>query len=271
MSNLEALILGFIQGLTEFLPVSSSGHLTIFKNFFGVDGENLSFEIVVHAATVLSTIFVFRREIWNLLLGFFNLKMNPQKEYVFKILVSLIPIMIVGFFFKDYVESIFGSGLLIVGIMLIITAALLSISEYITKKQISSNSEANKPITYKDAFIIGIAQAFAVLPGLSRSGSTISTGLMLGIKRSEIAQFSFLMVLIPVLGEAFLSIVGGDLSGEASGIEALPLIIGFISAFISGVLACRLMINLVKRLKLWAFAIYCFIIGAGCLIYSIIN
>ena len=224
MNSIEAIVLGLIQGLTEFLPVSSSGHLTIFKAIFGIETENLSFEVAVHAATVLSTIVAFRKQIWELLRGFFNFKMNAQKEYIFKIGISMIPVFIVGIFFKDQIESIFGQGLLIVGIMLIVTATLLTLSEILykrnekreninlndNKEKISEaktegviSPESGKLISYKDAFIIGIAQACAVLPGLSRSGSTISTGLMLGIKKSAIAQFSFLMVLVPILGEAF--------------------------------------------------------------------
>lgn len=288
MNEIEAIVLGLIQGLTEFLPVSSSGHLTIFKAIFGIETGNLSFEVAVHAATVLSTIVALRKQIWRLIEGFFNFKMNPQKEYIFKIGVSMIPVFVVGIFFKDYVESIFGSGLLIVGIMLLVTATLLSLSEILTKKQqflgvkqnLYSEEEANtegcsisdsgKFLGYKEAFIMGLAQAVAVLPGLSRSGSTISTGLMLGVKKAAVAQFSFLMVLIPILGEAFLELIGGDFSGAESGIATLPLILGFITAFLSGLFACTLMINLVKKAKLWGFAIYCFIVGIACIVFEII-
>lgn len=270
MSGVEAIILGLVQGLTEFLPVSSSGHLTIAKALFGIETENLSFEVAVHAATVLSTIVAFRKEIWRLLVGFFNLKMNPEKEYIFKIGVSMVPVFIVGVFFKDYVEAIFGSGLMIVGIMLLITAALLYLSEVLSARQqrkcAQSGVEAGKSVGYKEAFIIGLAQACAVMPGLSRSGSTISTGLMLGVKKSEIAQFSFLMVLVPILGEAFLQLVGGEFSGAESGIAPLSLGLGFVAAFLSGLFACTLMINIVKRAKLWIFSIYCVIVGAACII-----
>lgn len=282
MSELEAIILGLIQGLTEFLPVSSSGHLTICKNLFGIETANLSFEIAVHAATVLSTIIAFRKEIWDLIVGFFNLKMNPQKEYIFKILVSMIPVFIVGVFFKDFVEALFGSGLAVVGYMLLVTSALLSLSEVLTKKQaeraasISSDNqtkgdtEIGKPVGYKEAFIMGLAQAAAVLPGLSRSGSTISTGLMLGIRKSEVAKFSFLMVLIPILGEAFLELIGGEFGASASGIGTLPLILGFVAAFLSGLFACTLMINLVKKARLWGFAIYCALAGLACVISTLV-
>ena len=266
MNWFEAIVLGLVQGLTEFLPVSSSGHLTIAKELFGIEQNNLSFEVVVHAATVCSTIVAFRKQIWDLLKGFFNLQMNPQKEYIFKIAVSMIPVFIVGMFFKDQVEAVFGSGLTVVGCMLFITAGLLSLSEYLSKKQ---NGEG-RPVGWKDAIIIGIAQACAVLPGLSRSGSTISTGLLLGVKKEDVAQFSFLMVLVPILGEAFLELVGGELAGAESGISALSLSLGFVAAFISGLFACTLMINIVKKAKLWIFALYCAIVGAACIISGLI-
>lgn len=280
MSELEAIFLGIVQGLTEFLPVSSSGHLTICKNLFGIESSNLSFEVAVHAATVLSTIVAFRSEIFALLKGFFNLKMNPQKEYLFKIGVSMIPIFIVGVFCKDFVEELFGSGLAVVGFMLIVTSVLLSLSEMMSRKQIKraeeeknmgrDGVEVGKSIGYKEAFIIGLAQACAVLPGLSRSGTTISTGLMLGVKKSEVAKFSFLMVLVPILGEAFLELVGGEFGQASSGIGTLPLALGFAAAFLSGLFACNLMINLVKRARLWGFAVYCAIAGAACVISTLI-
>ena len=276
MSELEAVLLGLIQGLTEFLPVSSSGHLTICKDLFGIETSNLTFEVAVHAATVLSTIVAFRKEIWKLLQGCFNLQMNPQKEYVLKILVSMIPIFIVGVFFKDHVESIFGGGIAVVGFMLLITTSLLSLSELLTRRaarksgQSASGEEYGKSIGYKEAFIIGLSQAFAVLPGLSRSGTTISTGLMLGVKKSQVAQFSFLMVLVPILGEAFLELVGGEFGHAASGIGALPLFLGFLTAFLSGLFACTLMINIVKKKSLWGFAVYCARAGAACIISTLV-
>lgn len=266
MSWIEAVLLGLVQGLTEFLPVSSSGHLAIAKDLFGIQTENLGFEVVVHAATVCSTIVAFRKEIWNLLRGFFNLQMNPQKEYIFKIALSMVPVFIVGVFFKEQVEAVFGSGLLVVGCMLLVTALLLSLSEYLSRR----GAGAGRSVGYKDAFIIGVAQACAVLPGLSRSGSTISTGLLLGVKKEDIAQFSFLMVLVPILGEAFLEIVGGELAGEASGIPAISMILGFVSAFLSGLFACTLMVNLVKRAKLWVFALYCVVVGVACIVSSLL-
>ena len=263
----EAILLGLVQGLTEFLPVSSSGHLTIFKELFSIETGNLSFEVVVHAATVLSTIVAFRGEIAKLLAGFFTNKMNPEKDYIFKICLSMIPVMIVGLFFKEQVEQIFGSGILIVGLMLLLTAILLAIGESITKvreKREKAGAEG-RPIGYKEAFIIGIAQAFAVMPGLSRSGSTISVGLMLGVSKKEIAKFSFLMVLVPILGETFLSLLEGDFGAAASGAAPITLICGALTAFLSGLFACTLMINLVKRARLGAFALYCAIVGAICI------
>ena len=265
MEWFEAILLGLIQGLTEFLPVSSSGHLTIAKELFGIESSNLSFEVMVHAATVCSTIVAFRKQIWDLLKGFFNLQMNPQKEYIFKIAVSMIPIFVVGVFFKEQVEAVFGSGLMVVGCMLLVTAGLLSLSEYLSKKQ----NGVGHPVGWKDAIIIGIAQACAVLPGLSRSGSTISTGLLLGVKKADVAQFSFLMVLVPILGEAFLELVSGEFSVGASGISVSALALGFVSAFVSGFIACKWMINIVKKAKLVYFAIYCALAGILSIILSV--
>ncbi|MBR7001729.1 MAG: undecaprenyl-diphosphate phosphatase [Neisseriaceae bacterium] len=257
MDWIQALILGIIQGLTEYLPVSSSGHLAIGANLFGIDGsENLAFTVAVHVATVLSTLLILWREISWIFKGLFKFENNPETQYVINILISMIPIGIVGLFFKDFVEQIFGSGLLIVGCCLLITAALLIFSFY-AKPRIKDT------ISKKDAFIIGVAQAFAVLPGLSRSGSTIATGLLLGNKKETLAQFSFLMVIPPILGEMLLDIVKA-LKGEEvfGGIDMLPLTVGFVAAFISGCFACKLMINIVKCGKLVYFGIYCAIVGA---------
>ncbi len=258
MSGLEAIILGFVQGLTEFLPVSSSGHLTIGKELLGIESSNLKFEVIVHAATVTSTIVVFYKEILNLIKGFFRFKLNDETNYLIKIAISMIPVFIIGIFFKEYVEQIFGSGLLIVGLSLLLTATLLTLTNFIKPRE--------REITKKDAFIIGVAQAIAVLPGLSRSGATISTGMMLGVKKEEIAKFSFLMVLVPVLGDAFLELISGEFTAAASGISITSLILGFVSAFLSGLFACKVMINLVKKAKLTGFAIYCAIIGVLCLV-----
>ena len=260
MEWFQAVVLGLIQGLTEFLPVSSSGHLTIFKAIFGIDADNLSFEVAVHAATVLSTIVAFRKEIWDIVCGVFKFKYNSQTQYFLKICVSMIPVALVGFFFKDQVEAVFGSGLLIVGCMLLLTALLLFVSETLSNRQarkaVAEGREPGKEVGYKEAFIIGLSQALAVLPGLSRSGTTISTGLMLGVRKSSMAQFSFLMVLVPILGEAFLQLVGGDFAAESSGISTMSLLLGTLTAFVSGYVACRWMIRIVQKARLRYFSIY---------------
>lgn len=258
----EALILGLIQGLTEFLPVSSSGHLEIGQALFGTAGEeNLLFAVTVHAATVLSTITILWAEIWALLKGCFTKTWNPEKEYVAKIALSMLPILVVGVFFKDQVENFFGSGLLIVGCCLVVTSLLLAFAYF-------AKPRTREKISYRDAFIIGLSQACAVLPGLSRSGTTIATGLLLGNKKESIAQFSFLMVLVPILGDAFLELLG-ILQGDVQlGIPVLSLVVGFIAAYISGCLACKWMIQIVKRGKLIYFAVYCLIAGALAIILA---
>ncbi len=253
MNWIEALILGLVQGLTEFLPVSSSGHLEIGKALFGIHSEqSLIFTVLVHGATVLSTLVVFRKEIAQLFIGLFKIKWNYETQYVSKLIVSMIPVAIVGFFFKDFVESLFQSNVMFVGLMLLITAIILTLAYYAKSK--------NKEISFLDAFIIGISQAIAVLPGISRSGSTIATGLLLGNKKEKIAEFSFLMVIVPILGENFLDLIQGDFVSNVS-VGTLPLTVGFIAAFISGLFACKWMIDIVKRGKLIYFAIYCLIIG----------
>jgi len=258
MDWIEALILGLIQGLTEYLPVSSSGHLAIGQALFGMqDGEdNLMFTVAVHVATVLSTFVILWSEIEWIFKGLFKCELNEETKYVLNIIVSMIPVGIVGVFFKDYVEEIFGSGLFIVGCCLLLTAALLIFSYYAKPRQ-------KDHISMKDAFIIGLAQAAAVMPGLSRSGSTIATGLLLGNKKEKLAQFSFLMVIPPILGEALLDVLKA-VKGEAvmGGIDTLPLIVGFVAAFVSGCLACKWMISIVKKGKLVYFGIYCAIVGA---------
>ena len=251
--------------MTEYLPVSSSGHLAIGSYLFGLqDSDNLMFTVLVHVATVLSTFVILWSEIDWILKGLFKFKMNDETKYFINILISMIPVGIVGVFFKDYVEEVFGSGLLIVGIMLLVTAALLTFSYY-AKPRIKQN------ISWKDALIIGVAQACAVMPGLSRSGSTIATGLLLGNKKESLAQFSFLMVIPPILGEALLDVMkmmkGEDVFGS---ISTLPLMVGFLAAFISGCIACKWMISIVKRGKLIYFGIYCAIVGAVTIICSFI-
>lgn len=267
MSWFEALILGLIQGLTEYLPVSSSGHLAIGQALFGMnDGaDNLMFTVAVHVATVLSTVVILWSEIDWVLKGLFKFKMNDETKYVLNIIVSMIPVGVVGLLFKDQVGEIFGSGLLVVGCCLLITAALLTFSYYAKPRQ-------KERISMKDAFIIGIAQAIAVLPGVSRSGSTIATGLLLGNKKESLAQFSFLMVIPPILGEALLDVLkmmkGEDVMG---GIETLPLMVGFVAAFLAGCVACKWMINIVKRGKLIYFGVYCAIVGVVTIICSLLG
>ncbi len=265
MDWLQALVLGIIQGLTEYLPVSSSGHLAIGSYLFGIDGEeNLAFTVLVHVATVMSTFVVLWKEIDWILKGLFKFKMNDETKYFLNIVVSMIPIGIVGVFFKDKVEEIFGSGLLIVGCCLLLTAVLLTFSYYAKPRQ-------RENISMKDAFIIGLAQACAVLPGLSRSGSTIATGLLLGNKKEKLAQFSFLMVIPPILGEALLDVLKAAKGEEAFGdISVLPLVVGFIAAFVSGCIACKWMINIVKKGKLIYFGIYCAIAGAVTIVCSLL-
>lgn len=267
MSWLEALILGIVQGLTEFLPVSSSGHLEIGHALLGTSGEeNLTFAIIVHVATVLSTLVILWREVDKLFRGTFTTwKWNAEKDYVAKILVSMIPVFVVGMFFKDQVEAFFGNGLLLVGVCLLITALLLALSEWLQKRRAVKGHE----VGYKDAIIIGIAQACAVLPGLSRSGTTIATGLLCGVKKESVAQFSFLMVLIPILGEALLDGIK-LLQGEVTmSLGMAPAIVGFLAAFITGCFACRFMIEIVRRQRLIWFAVYCAIIGATAIIATV--
>ena len=272
------MVLGLIQGLTEFLPVSSSGHLTIFKAIFGIEADdNLSFEVAVHAATVLSTIVAFRKEIWDIICGVFKFRYNSQTQYFLKICVSMIPVAVVGFFFKDQVEAVFDSDsvLFVVGSMLLLTAVLLFVSETLSNRQarkaVSEGREPGKEVGYKEAFIIGLSQALAVLPGLSRSGTTISTGLMLGVRKSSMAQFSFLMVLVPILGEAFLQLVGGDFSAESSGISTMSLLLGTLTAFVSGYVACRWMIRIVQKARLRYFSIYCCVAAEFCFIFELLK
>jgi undecaprenyl-diphosphatase len=254
MSWFEALLLGLLQGFTEYLPVSSSGHLEIGQHLFGIKGgDNLKFDIVVHAATVLSTIVILWPEISKLLKGFFKFKFNDETKYLLKIGVSMIPVLIIGLFFKDTVEQFFGNGLILVGCMLLLTAVLLTFSYY-------AKPRPKENIGWWDAFIIGVSQAVAVLPGLSRSGTTIATGLLLGNKKEHVARFSFLMVIIPILGEAFIELVGGDLANSNS-IPAFSLIIAFLAAFISGCIACKWMLTLVQKGKLIWFAVYCALVG----------
>ena len=258
MDTLQAFLLGLIQGLTEYLPVSSSGHLTIVSNLFGINGEdNLTFTVAVHVATVLSTLAIFWKQVVWIFKDLFKFQWNEGTRYAACIVVSMIPVGVVGVFFKDYVEEIFGSGLFIVGCMLLLTALLLAFSYYAHPRQ-------KEKIGFFDALVIGLAQACAVMPGLSRSGSTIATGLLLGNKKESLAQFSFLMVIPPILGEALLDVMKASMEGFASvagDISATALIVGFITAFVFGCLACKWMVDIVKKGKLIYFAIYCAIVG----------
>lgn len=285
MEWFEAVLLGLIQGLTEFLPVSSSGHLEIGKVLLGVETtDDLLFTTMVHAATVLSTIVVFRSQIWDILKGFFCglkgirvskaedgkrvLVCNDQTDYLFKMVVSMMPVFVVGAFFKDQVESLFGS-IMVVGFALIVTALLLFFSDYASRpgrKSIFPANEYRNGISYWQAFAVGLGQAFAVVPGLSRSGTTISTGLICGVRRDVIAQFSFLMVLVPILGETFLELVGGEFG--TSSVGGLALVLGFVSAFLSGLFACKAMVALVKKAKLSWFALYCLLAAAAIFIFA---
>lgn len=274
MDTLEALWLGLLQGLTEYLPVSSSGHLAIGSALLGIESEeNLMFTVAVHVATVLSTLVVLGKEIVSLFKGTFSPlqggtglnRLNADQRYMLNIVISMIPIGIVGVFFKDAVEEIFGSGLLIVGCCLLFTAALLAFSYFARPRQ-------RENISAWHAFIIGCAQALAVLPGLSRSGTTIATGLILGNNKERMAQFSFLMVIPPILGEALLDIVKASKEGFTAAFGDLTvsaLLVGFIAAFISGILACKWMIGIVKKGKLIYFAYYCLVVGIITIIASL--
>ena len=253
MNWVDAIILGLIQGLTEFLPVSSSGHLELGKYFLNIESDNsLAFTVAVHGATVLSILVVFRKDIICLLKGSITFKWNMENQYILKIIISMIPVGILGFFFQENIEQLFTENIRFVGCMLVITAILLALSHFARAK--------NKKLNYLDAFIIGLSQGFAVLPGISRSGATIVTGLLLGIKKEEIAKFSFLMVVIPVIGANLKDVFSGDFT-DAAGVGLMPIIIGFFTAFISGLLACKWMINLVKRGKLVNFSTYCLLLG----------
>ncbi|MBO7199661.1 MAG: undecaprenyl-diphosphate phosphatase [Alistipes sp.] len=255
MEVFESIVLGAVQGLTEFLPVSSSGHLQLAKELLGVKlEENLTFDVALHAATVLSTIVVLWRDIVGLFRGLFTRGMNDEKSYILKLIISMIPIGFVGFVLKDQIDAVLASNyiMVVVGGMLLLTATLLTFAYYAKPRQ-------KDAISYRDAFIIGVAQAVAASPGLSRSGTTIATGLLLGNRKEVVATFSFLMVLAPIIGETLLNVVDGGLS--VVGVSTEALVAGFVTAFVVGCLACRFMINIVKRGKLIWFAVYCAVVG----------
>ena len=289
MNTLDAFILGLVQGLAEYLPISSSGHLEIFREILGLQlsGEDsLEFDVMLHVATVLSTIVILWKQFVPLVKSFFTFKMDDNFRYVIKILISCIPIGIVGLAFKETIETFFGQELTLVGWCLLATAALLFFSYFFRTRQLEENMPLSKGgyrprnITYLDAFVIGCAQAVAVLPGLSRSGTTIATGILIGDKRAEVAQFSFFMVIIPILGEALLDIkdiievnaIDAAANVATASVPLASLIVGFITAFVVGCLACKWMLAIVKKGKLWWFAIYCIFAAILCLLngYNII-
>lgn len=265
MGLLEAIILGVIQGLSEFLPVSSSGHLEIGAVLLNAHtSESLLFSVLVHAATALSTIIVFRKDIANIFKGIFTFKWNESYDFAAKIVLSMIPIAIIGIFFEEQVESFFTGNLLLVGCMLLVTAILLAFTQTVKNK-------VGGPIKYWQAIIIGIAQSIAILPGISRSGATIATALLIGVNKEKAARFSFLMVLIPILGASLLKLL--DYMEEpavAHQTGGLVLFMGFLMAFLAGLFACKAMIKIVKEGKLIYFAIYCAIVGSIAIISQLI-
>ncbi|WP_250433274.1 undecaprenyl-diphosphate phosphatase [Hanstruepera flava] len=264
MDIIDSIILGIIQGLTEFLPVSSSGHLEIGKAILGdesIPKESLLFTVVLHFATALSTMVVFRKDIWLILKGILKMEWNEDLQFVSKIALSMIPAVFVGLFFEDELEQLFGGNIMLVGFMLLVTAILLLLAD--------KAKDTYKKVTFGNAFVIGIAQAIAMLPGISRSGATISTSVLLGNDKTRAARFSFLMVVPLIFGKIAKDIFSGDLTYEASNFTALS--VGFVAAFISGLFACTWMIALVKKSKLSYFAIYCLIVGLGAIIYTFVN
>lgn len=264
MEIIDAIILGIIQGLTEFLPVSSSGHLELGKAILGdnsVPEESLLFTVVLHFATALSTIVIFRKDILSLLKGALKFQWNEDLQFITKIAVSMIPAVIVGLFFEEQLEALFGGNILLVGCMLIVTAVLL----YLADKA----KDTNKNVTFQNAFIIGVSQAIAMLPGISRSGATISTSVLLGNDKTKAARFSFLMVVPLIFGKIAKDVLSGDLTYDSGNFTALS--IGFVAAFVAGLFACTWMISLVKKSKLSYFAIYCLIVGVIAIIYALSN
>ncbi len=276
MDIIDSLILGLVQGLSEYLPISSSGHLEICQDLLGLNmagADSMQYDVALHVATVLSTIVILWHEFSGMCRSFFTLRRDENTSLVCKILVSCIPVGIVGVCFKEQVEGLFGANLAVVGISLCVTAVLLSFAYFtrtlpsIRRRGVRDSMSSGRPIGYFDAFIIGCAQAVAVIPGLSRSGTTIATGILLGNRRDKVAKFSFLMVIIPILGQGLLDVykgISGD--GVVGGVSLGALAVGFIAAFVSGCIACKWMIELVKRGRLVWFALYCLIVGALCLI-----
>jgi len=262
MDYFEAFLLGIVQGLTEFLPISSSGHIEISKVILGSSfdkNEGLLFTIILHFATALSTMFIFRKDIIDVFKGLLTKKWNESKKFSLSILISMIPAVFIGLLYEDFINSLFNGSLILVAAMLYITGLLLFLSDFLKLK--------NKEITYKNSFIIGLAQAIAILPGISRSGATIATSVIMGIDREKAARFSFIMVIPLIFGSMFKSMIDYDFNLESFNI--LSLLIGFISAFITGLFACKWMIRLVKSSKLYYFSIYCWIVGSIIVAYSL--
>ncbi|MCF1191100.1 undecaprenyl-diphosphate phosphatase [Mangrovimonas sp. AS39] len=261
MDIIDSIILGIIQGLTEFLPVSSSGHLELGKAILGdnsVPKESLLFTVVLHFATALSTLVIFRKDIYNIIKGILKFQWNDDLQFAVKIGISMIPAVIIGLLFEEELENLFSGNILLVGLMLLVTAALLFLAD--------RAKDTQKPVSFANAFVIGISQAIAMLPGISRSGATISTSVLLGNDKTKAARFSFLMVVPLILGKIAKDILGGELTYEAT--NFMPLTIGFIAAFVSGLFACTWMISLVRKSKLTYFAVYCAIVGLIAIIYS---
>ena len=264
MDILEAIILGIVQGLTEFLPVSSSGHLELAKAILGdtsVPEESLTFTVVLHFATALSTLVIFRKEVTEILKGLFQFKWNDQTKFSLKIVISMLPAVVVGLLFEEQLEAFFGGKILLVGVMLLVTAILLLLAD--------KAKNTNKEVSFTNAVVIGISQAIAMLPGISRSGATISTSVLLGIDRTKAARFSFLMVVPLIFGKIGKDVLSDDLNFQSS--EMLPIITGFIAAFLAGILACKWMIALVKKSKLSYFSIYCAVVGVIAIGYALLN
>lgn len=276
MDVIDSLILGLVQGLSEYLPISSSGHLEICQDLLGLNmtgADSMQYDVALHVATVLSTIVILWHEFSGMCRSFFTLRRDENTSLVCKILVSCIPVGIVGICFKDQVEGFFGANLAVVGISLCVTALLLSFAYFtrtlpsIRRRGVRDSMSSGRPIGYLDALVIGCAQAVAVIPGLSRSGTTIATGILLGNRRDKVAKFSFLMVIIPILGQGLLDVYKGISTGDiAGGVSLGALAAGFLAAFVSGCIACKWMIELVKRGRLVWFALYCLIVGALCLV-----
>jgi len=264
METIDAIILGVIQGLTEFLPVSSSGHLELGKAILGdksIPEESLLFTVVLHFATALSTIVIFRKDILEIIVGLLKFKKNEETLFSLKIIISMIPAILIGLFFEEQLEQLFGGNTLLVGCMLIITALLLWLAD--------KAKDTHKPVSTSNAFIIGISQAIAMLPGISRSGATISTSVLLGNDKTKAARFSFLMVIPLIFGKIAKDLISGDINFTSE--NNIPLILGFLAAFISGLFACTWMISLVKRSKLSYFALYCIVVGIIAICYNFIK